>query len=156
MLRAGARGRRRRGAPAEGSADHRSARRHRPVRHEPEEGARFWGTLLEGTWKFCDWNTVYGRFEAVDRDLFELRFKRQRPEEIPLDRTRVYAGTLGYLRDFALIPKATTGVGADVTFYRFTDRLDDVYSTTPVSFHVFARIRFDIGMGGGHMAHSMD
>jgi hypothetical protein len=32
--------------------------------------------------------------------------------------------------------------------------LDDVYSTTPVSFHVFARIRFDIGMGGGHVGHS--
>jgi len=78
---------------------------------EEEEGARFWGTLLEGTWKFCDWNTIYGRFEAVDRDLFELRFKRQRPEEVPLDRTRVYAGTLGYVRDFTLVPRATTGVG---------------------------------------------
>jgi hypothetical protein len=121
---------------------------------EEEDGSRFWGTLLEWTWKFADWNTIYGRLEAVDRDLFELRFKRQRPEEVPLDRTRVYAGTIGYVRDFALMPKATTGVGADLTLYRFTDRLDDVYSTNPASFHIFARIRFDIGMGGGHGSHS--
>jgi hypothetical protein len=120
---------------------------------EEEDGSRFWGTLLEWTWKFSDWNTIYGRFEAVDRDLFELRFKRQRPEEIPLDRTRVYAGTLGFVRDFPLIPKSTTGVGADLTLYRFTDRLDEVYSTTPVSFHVFARIRFDLGMGMASHSH---
>lgn len=121
---------------------------------EVEESTRFWGTLLEWTWRFADCNTIYGRLEAVDRDLFELRFKRQRPEEVPLDRTRVYAGTLGYVRDFTLLPDTTTGVGADVTFYRFTDRLDDVYSTNPVSFHVFTRIRFDIGLGGGHGGHA--
>jgi hypothetical protein len=120
---------------------------------EEHHGQRFWGTLLEWTCKFANWNSIYGRLEAVDRDLFELRFKRQRPEEVPLDRTRVYAGTLGYVRDFPIVPKVVTGVGGDVTFYRYTDRLDTVYSSNPVSFHVFARIRFDIGNMGAHAGH---
>jgi hypothetical protein len=121
---------------------------------EIDEPGIFWGTLLEWAWKFADLNAVYGRLEAVDRDLYELTFKRQRPENVPLVRTRVYAGTVGYVRDFAIVPSAATGVGADVTLYRFTDRLDPVYSAHPVAFHVFARIRFGKG-GMGGMDHSM-
>jgi hypothetical protein len=120
-----------------------------------EDGAVAWGTLLEWNWIFADWNTIYGRLEAVDRDLYVLKYKRQPPPGQPPDRTRVYAATLGYARDFALVPFLGTGVGADVTVYRFTDRLDPVYSPRPVSFHAFLRVGFGFGsaMAADHSMH---
>ena len=117
-----------------------------------EEGLRFWGTLLEGNWVFARSNTLYGRLEAVDRDLYVLTYKRQPPPGLPPDRTRVYAATLGYARDFPAVPYLQTGVGADVTLYGFTARLDPVYSDRPVSFHAFLRIAFDFG--GGMEGHA--
>jgi len=112
-----------------------------------EEGFRFWGTLLEGNWVFARWNTLYGRLEAVDRDLYVLASKRQPPPGVPPDRTRVDAATVGYARDFPAVPFLQTGVGADVTLYWFTARLDPVYSDRPVSFHAFLRIAFNFGGG---------
>jgi hypothetical protein len=119
-----------------------------------EDGEVAWGTLLEWNWVFADVNTVYGRLEAVDRDLYTLTYKRQPPPGVPADRTRVEAATIGYARDFAAVPFLQTGLGADVTFYRFTERLDAVYSPSPVSFHAFLRIAFSFGGGmAGHVMH---
>jgi hypothetical protein len=59
-----------------------------------------------------------------------------------VDRTLVESGTLGYVRDVPLLSEAETGLGADLSLYRFTSRLDDVYGRHPVSVHVFARFRF--------------
>jgi hypothetical protein len=114
-----------------------------------------WGNLLEGTWKFADANFVYGRIESVDRDLYELTAKRQRPPDVPPDRTNVQSLTLGYVRDVALFSEAETGLGLDGTAYRFTSRLDSVYGAHPLSVHAFLRVRF--GSGGhdraGHEGH---
>jgi hypothetical protein len=119
-----------------------------------EEGGNVeWGTLLEWNWIFDDLNTFYGRLEAVDRDLYVLTHKRQPPPDTPLVKTRVYAATLGYARNFAAAPFLETGLGADVTLYRFTERLDSVYSKHPVSFHAFLRIGFELGGMGGHAGH---
>ena len=60
--------------------------------NETDDG-REWGSLAEGTWKFGGANFVFGRVEAVDRDLYELTHKTQRPEGVPHVRTRVWAGT---------------------------------------------------------------
>lgn len=115
-----------------------------------------WGNLLEWTWKFADVHFIFGRLESVDRDLFELRNKRQRPENLPRARTLVQSGTLGYVRDVSLLSEAETGLGADLSLYRFTSSLDDVYGRRPVSIHVFARFRFgshgmqSSGMHGMH------
>ena len=57
----------------------------------------------------------------------------------------MYSATLGYARNFPLVPFLETGMGADVTLYRFTERLDTVYSKHPVSFHAFLRIGFEFG-----------
>lgn len=105
-------------------------------------GGPEWGNTLEGTWKFEDRNFLYGRLERVDRDLYELIHKQQRPEGVPASRTRVDAGTLGYVRDFDFLPAAETGLGADLTLYRFSSALNPVYGRHPISFHVFLRIRF--------------
>ena len=119
-------------------------------------GGPEWGSLLEWTWKFADTNFLYGRLEAVDRDVYELAFKRQRPEDVAPRRTRIEAATVGFVRDVSLVAEAETGIGADLTLYRFTSELDSVYGAHPVSWHAFLRIRFG-SHGGGHggvMEHS--
>jgi hypothetical protein len=107
-----------------------------------------WGDTFEWTWKFADANFVYGRVESVDRDVYELEHKVQRPEDVAPDRTSIGAATLGYVRNFPWLTEAETGLGLDATLYRFTSRLVPVYGAHPVSVHGFLRIRF--GSPGGH------
>ena len=107
-----------------------------------------WGSLFEWTWKFARSNFVYGRLEAVDRDLYELTFKRQRPDDVPPQRTRVDAATLGFVRNVKLVSEAETGIGADITFYRFDSRLDPVYGARPLSWHAFLRLGWGSHTGG--------
>ena len=113
-----------------------------------------WGKTLEWTWKFGGMNFLYGRIESVDRDLYELEHKIQRPEGVAPDRTAIDAATLGFVRDLPLLPELEPGVGFDATTYRFTRRLDAVYGAHPVSVHGFIRLRFSTGgMGGVHHEH---
>jgi hypothetical protein len=119
--------------------------------NETEEG-REWGSLVEGTWKFGGANAVFGRIEAVDRDLYELTHKTQRPEGVPHVRTRVWAATLGASRDVPLFRGVETSLGAEATLYHFTSRLDTVYDATPFGFQAFLRVGF--GSHGGSHAHS--
>ena len=123
-------------------------------RNQTEEGPE-WGTLLEWTWKFCDANFLFGRLESVDRDVYELEHKRQRPEGVPHQRTRVDAATLGYVRNFPGLGAVESGVGGSLTAYRFASRLDPVYGSAPVSFNVFVRLRYGThaGMETGHSMH---
>jgi hypothetical protein len=111
-----------------------------------------WGNLFELTWKFGEKNFLYGRAESVDRDLYELRNKVQRPDGIPPQRTSVQSATLGFVRDFDWIPGLETGLGADASVYRFSSKLDSVYGAHPVSVHGFLRLRFESHgeQQGGH------
>ena len=109
-----------------------------------------WGNLLEATWKFGGANDLYARMESVDRDLYELLQKRQRPAGVAPRRTAVQAATLGAVRDLPLLEEAETGIGADVTAYRFSSRLRTAYGSHPLSVHAFLRIRF-----GSHGGESM-
>jgi len=113
-----------------------------------------WGNLLEWTWKFAGKNFLYGRLESVDRDLYELINKRQRPGNVPRERTLVQAGTLGFVRDVSWFGNVETGLGGDVTLYSFTSRLDSVYGRRPVSLHGFIRIRFGSHSGMSDIDHS--
>lgn len=113
-----------------------------------------WGNLLEWTWKFAGKNFLYGRLESVDRDLYELVNKRQRPEGTPRQRTLVQAATLGFVRNVSWLANLETGVGGDVTLYSFSSRLDPVYGNRPVSIHGFLRIRFGTHSGMAGMDHS--
>lgn len=120
-------------------------------RNQTPEGPE-WGSLLEWTWKFADTNFVYGRLEGVDRDVYELVNKRQRPQSVPRQRTHVQAATLGFVRDVPWLGKLESGLGAGLTAYRFSSKLDPVYGRHPLSFQVFYRMRF--GSHGG-MQHDM-
>src|SRR5262249_3337628 len=110
-----------------------------------------WGHLLEATWNLHRRHFIYGRFERVDRDLFELTFKTQRPDTVPPDRTTVDTLDLGYAIDVPLLKEAETAVGAAVAFYDFDSALDDVYGSDPVSFWAYLRFRF--GSAGAHAHH---
>jgi len=118
-----------------------------------EGGQEEWGNTLEAAWRFASKNTVYGRAERVDRDLYELVNKIQRPETEPEHRVAVDALTLGYLRDLPLLSEAETGLGAGVTIYRFDERLDPVYGDRPLSAQIFLRLRFG-SKGAEHHHHA--
>ena len=63
-------------------------------RNKLAEGVE-WGNTLEATWKFAGKNFVFGRIESVDRDLFELLNKQQRPPGVAPERTAVQSLTAG-------------------------------------------------------------
>jgi hypothetical protein len=120
-------------------------------RNRTPEGPE-WGSGLEWTWKMLERNYVFGRIERVDRDVYELVNKRQRPKGVAPERIHVDAATLGYTRDLPLLKDVELGLGGDVTLYSFPSRLDPIYGSSPVSVHGFVRVRF--GTHGG--AHEMD
>jgi len=114
-----------------------------------------WGNGLEATWKFSGRNHLFGRVESVNRDLFELIEKRQRPAGVGPDPTTVHAGTIGYMRNVPLgifREGVDTGVGAAVTFYRFESLLEETYGDFPVSAQVFLKVGVSAGGGMSHAA----
>lgn len=113
------------------------------------------GGLLEGAFQVTAKDQVYGRVESVEKDFELLVTKHLSDEHGPQELARIWAFTAGYLRDFALVPGLDTGLGADVTMYSFPSSLDGVYGSTPVSFHVFLRLRWGRhAMSGGSMHHN--
>jgi hypothetical protein len=112
-----------------------------------------WGNTLESTWKFMGRNTAYARLERVDRDLYELVNKTQRPDTVPPQRTTVDALTLGYLRDLRFLSEIDTGLGVGVTVYRYDDGLEPAYGETPASAQVFLRLLFGT-KGAEHHHHT--
>jgi len=107
-----------------------------------EGGTQEWGNTLEAAWTFARAHTVYGRVERVDRDLYELLNKDERPSTVPPRRTAVDALTVGYARDLPLLSEARTALGAALTVYRFDQRLDVAYGDRPVSAQIFLRLGF--------------
>ncbi len=121
-------------------------------------GGDFNAFLAEATHSFGD-NSVYGRFEALQVETDVLRFgnhtfvgssKLVAHEHVPESgegRDVVGALTLGGVRTLARPWGWDFGAGADVTFYSVPDPLRPYYGSSPVSFHVFFRIRPPAPMG---------
>ena len=83
---------------------------------------------------------VYGRAEAVAKDLLDLGGPDPRGF-IEFHRiSHVAALTVGYLRDIADSRQGRIGIGADLTVYHVTDNMLEYYGP-PRSFHVFVRYR---------------
>jgi hypothetical protein len=101
-----------------------------------------WGNTAEATARVHERHVVYGRIEQVDRDLFELTNKTQRPETVEPVRTHVEELTLGYAYSWPLLRAAQTSAGAAVAGYRFDERLDEVYGDRPISLWVYLRFGF--------------
>lgn len=91
--------------------------------------------LLESELNLADRNTIFGRFEFVNKRGEELALN-------PMDR-RFGIGqfTLGYVRDITPNRSYQTGVGAAVTWNMVPSSLNSVYGSSPMGFWIFLRIR---------------
>jgi hypothetical protein len=94
------------------------------------------GIALEGNFNFKTRNYLFGR---IDRVTEHGLLRTGDPESEP--RFTVNAFTLGYSRDLSHSEKWETALGGMVTFYAKPSRLDPIYGSNPVSFHIFVRIR---------------
>ena len=98
------------------------------------------GVLVEWDLRVSDTSTIYGRGEAVSKEIFGLG---PHPDGVlidPLIFSQVAALTLGYLYDLPRIHGTRLGIGADITAYRTSDDLVEYYGA-PHSYHVFLRWR---------------
>jgi hypothetical protein len=110
--------------------------------------------LLEAAYQLTRADHVYGRAEWVEKDRHLLQFKGADVSpaiDLP-EIARIGALTVGYLRDFVLARAYRLGAGADVTVYAFPSGLKPVYGDSPLSAHVFLRVRW--GEAHGAMNHS--
>ena len=93
-------------------------------------------------------NSMYGRFEAHQPEIATLLTGGivDTPESRSL-RGTVLALTVGGVRDFVHARGFELGFGADLTVYGVPDVLQTGYGSSPVSFHVFFRLRPPAPMG---------
>ncbi len=108
--------------------------------------------LIEGAYQATALDQIYTRGEYLDRN-FQLLFTKKgalpgRPVSTKI--VRLKALTLGYFRDFDLVSGLKTGLGADITAYRYPADLDFVYGRNPLSTHAFFRLRWGTPHGMDH------
>jgi hypothetical protein len=115
-------------------------------RNDTEHGARN-AFFLEGA-RHANMNTVYARFEAlqVEAALLQTGVVVEGGEANAKD--AVLAFTVGGVRDFVAWRGFEGGIGADITFYGVPETLRPMYSTHPISFHAFFRLRPPAGSMG--------
>jgi hypothetical protein len=77
-------------------------------------------------------NFLTGRAELVDKD--ELFGANGTPH-------RIGAATLGYTRDFDLVPNLESGIGFNVTTYRVPEAIQPAYGARPLALNVYIRLR---------------
>jgi hypothetical protein len=107
-----------------------------------EDQSIFNGYALESTVQFFRLNHVWTRIESADRSSELLLVENLPPpnfQEQPIGRVQAY--TLGYDRDFDLIPHMATAVGAQVTLYGVGENLKSVYGSNPAAAVIFVRLR---------------
>jgi hypothetical protein len=100
------------------------------------------GYLAESTLRFAEHNHVWTRIESADRTSELLLGKQAEPpgfEEQFLARIQAY--TAGYDHDVPLVPRLSTALGAQVTFYGKPDFLTPIYGQHPVGVILFIRVR---------------
>jgi hypothetical protein len=106
------------------------------------DNAIFNSYTLESTLRFESRNYFWTRIENVDRSNELILGENPLPpnfQEQPVGRVQAY--TLGYDRDFHLIPDVASAVGAQVTAYGVADRLKPVYGSRPAGVAIFLRFR---------------
>jgi len=99
--------------------------------HKTASGANLNGYGLESVARFARKNYVTGRIELVDKD--ELLAAGQQ--------FRIGAYTIGYTRDFYVVPRIATGLGANFTTYSMPAALDPYYGQRPVAVMLFLRFK---------------
>ena len=99
--------------------------------HKTATSANLNGYGLESVARFARKNYVTGRIELDDKDEL-LAAGRQ---------FRIGAYTAGYTRDFYLMPRIATGLGANFTTYSMPAALDSYYGQRPVAVMLFLRFK---------------
>src|SRR6185436_19970046 len=124
--------------------------------HNREDHGPSDSLLLEGAFQLTTRDQVYARAERVEKPFELLLFKEHDTERLleagvprPDELTPIEALTVGYFREVPLWGRLRTGLGADLTLYRFSPRLQPAYGDSPVSVHAFVRV----GWETGHVMH---
>jgi hypothetical protein len=111
--------------------------------------------LAEAAYQLTEYDQVYGRGERAEKPLELLLTKSL--ETAPPDGAEaivpVRALTVGYFRDLKVFEIIRAGLGADLTVHGVPSDLQQVYGRSPVSVHVFARLRWNKGHGAAHGGH---
>jgi len=107
-----------------------------------QDSAIFNSYLLESTVQFHKRNYAWTRIENAERSN-EL-FLGEKPfppdfQELPIGRVQAY--TLGFDRDFDLLPRTASALGAQFTTYGVPEALKPIYGSHPVGVAVFVRFR---------------
>jgi hypothetical protein len=101
-----------------------------------ENGDSTNGFALEGNWQFRERDTLFGRIDRVrERGLL----RTAEPESEPA--FTINAFSIGYSHDISHSTNWETAIGGMVTFYDKPGALDPIYGRSPVSFHLFLRLR---------------
>jgi len=107
-----------------------------------EDNSKFNSYALESTLRFLTRNHTWTRIENAERSNELLLGENALPAnfiEQPIGRVQAY--TLGYDRDFDIIPHVATALGAQGTIYGVGENLKPVYGSHPAGVAVFVRIR---------------
>src|SRR3984957_19366924 len=107
-----------------------------------EDNSRFNSYTLESTLGFLSCNHVWTRIENVERSNELLLGENPLPpdfNEQPIGRVQAY--TVGYDRDFNVIPHIDTAIGAQATVYGVGENLRPIYGSHPAGVAIFLRIR---------------
>jgi hypothetical protein len=113
-------------------------------RNDTDHGSRS-GVLVEGA-RQKGRSAFYGRFEVLQVEtslLLTGEVPGHEPAQDPLA-----ALTLGAARSLLRVHGFDGAIGTDVTFYAPASALRPTYSSSPVSFHVFFRLRPPAGAMG--------
>ncbi len=92
--------------------------------------------------RFLTRNHAWTRIENAERSNELLLGENALPpnfQEKPIGRVQAY--TLGYDRDFDMVPHVATAIGAQVTLYGVGENLKPVYGSHPAGMALFLRVR---------------
>ena len=98
--------------------------------------------LFESTLRFHTKDSAWTRVENAERSNELILGEAPLPhgfQEQPVGHVQAY--TLGYDRDFDLVPHLASAIGAQVTTYGVPDRLRSIYGEHPVGVAMFVRLR---------------
>ena len=100
------------------------------------------GYLAESTLRFAEKNRIWTRVENADRTSELLLGKNPEPPGFAENIIgRVQAYSAGYDRELPLIPRLSTALGAQVTWYGVPDSLKTIYGEHPAGVAIFIRFR---------------
>jgi hypothetical protein len=107
-----------------------------------EDNSIFNSYALESTVHFLKRNHAWTRIENAERSNELLLGENAPPpnfQEMPIGRAQAY--TVGYDRDFDLIPHLATAAGAQVSVYGMGENLKALYGSHPAGIAAFLRVR---------------